>query len=205
MKRCYLVLALCGLFVCLMGCAQGKSGPFTFTNRSGETVSVLITQDKTTVARSFANGETYTGADYYTPTITFVKGIDTEENRQIADNRYAAATANGFDYDFVKAEGQKLVIYVSLGGDFSTNESLKDSYLVEASGKMGDYSDTTVKLADIQNSTLFTPRPEFLIFSGATPNQDITDLFTLALGQETINGTVTWELEITYPKVVVIE
>lgn len=201
MKLTYLIFALCA---CLISCAQGKSGPFTFTNKTGETVHVLITQDGT-IAKSFSNDEKYIGKDYYTPTITFVKGIDSEANKSITDNRYTATTENGFDYDFVKAEGQKLVITASLGGDFST--AISTCYLVEANGKLGDYSDTvvTIEASSISATgsssqaqttasttgapfqcTLYTAAPEFRIYKDTDRKQDITGLFDLALGKSEI-------------------
>ncbi len=199
-------MALCGLLLTISGCDAGKSGPFTFTNSTGEEVNAIITQDGT-VEKKFADKEKYVGQDYYTPQIVFVKGLDSEDNKKITVNKFASTTANGFDYEFVKAEGTKLVISTSLGGDYSTNEATKDDtcYLKEASGKLGEDSSQTVKLANIKSPpdqassyTLYTSTPQFRIYNGS--NQDVTSLFSLSIGEETA-PTVQWNLEISYPRV----
>ena len=87
MKSFAPIVAFVGLLCCLFSCDTGKSGPFTFTNTTTETVSVLIDQDGV-LEKTFTSGEKYTGKDYYTPTITFVKGLDTAENKKIIANKY---------------------------------------------------------------------------------------------------------------------
>lgn len=195
-----------GLLFCLFSCDAGKSGPFTFTNSTGDTVYVLIDQDGV-LEKTFASGEKYTGKDYYTPTITFVEGLDTAENKKIIANKYTATTTKGFDYEFVENKGQPLVISANLGGDYGTNDATRDNCLLkEANGKLGDYSNETVSLSDIQtppdpasNYKLYTSNPQFRIYNGA--NQDVTDLFTLTLSTE----TSPWNLVITYPKMEPVE
>lgn len=190
-----------GLLFCLFSCDAGKSGPFTFTNNTGETVYVLIDQDGV-LEKTFASGEKYTGKDYYTPRITFVKKLDSADNKKIIDNKYTATTTKGFDYEFVENKGQPLVISANLGGDYGTNDATRDNCLLkEANGKLGDYSNETESLSDIQtppdpasNYKLYTSNPQFRIYNGA--NQDVTDLFTLTLSTE----TSPWNLVITYPK-----
>lgn len=190
-----------GLLFCLFSCDAGKSGPFTFTNNTGETVYVLIDQDGV-LEKTFASGEKYTGKDYYTPRITFVKKLDSADNKKIIDNRYTATTTKGFDYEFVENKGQPLVISANLGGDYGTNDATRDNCLLkEANGKLGDYSNETVSLSEIQtppdpasNYKLYTSNPQFRIYNGA--KQDVTDLFTLTLSTE----TSPWNLVITYPK-----
>ena len=113
MKSFATIVALVGLLCCLFSCDTGKSGPFTFTNTTEETVYVLIDQDGV-LAKTFTAEETYQGKDYYTPQITFVKEIDTAENKSIIDNRYTATTNNGFDYSFVKVKGTAINIIVNL-------------------------------------------------------------------------------------------
>lgn len=194
-----------GLLFCLFSCDAGKSGPFTFTNNTGETVYVLIDQDGI-LEKTFTSGEKYTGKDYYTPTITFVKDLDTAENKKIIANKYTATT-KGFDYEFVENKGQPLVISANLGGDYGTNDATRDNCLLkEANGKFGDYSDETESLSDIQTPPdpvktyqLYTSNPQFRIYNGA--NQDVTDLFTLTLSTE----TSPWNLVITYPKTEPVE
>ena len=82
MKPFVKVLAFCGLLIVIASCEAGKSGPFTFTNSTGEEVSVIITQDKT-VEKKFSDQEKYVGEDYFSPTITFVKGIDSTDHKEI--------------------------------------------------------------------------------------------------------------------------
>lgn len=218
MKPFVKVLAFCGLLIVIASCEAGKSGPFTFTNSTGKEVSVIITQDKT-VEKKFSDQEKYVGEDYFSPTITFVKGIDSTDDKEIINNTVVATTANGFDYEFEKQDGQKLVISANLGGDYSTNEATKDDgcYVKEADGKLGEDSSTTVKLADItapppptNDYKLYTSTPEFRIYNGS--NQDVTHLFGLALGQESLPPaddvappTVQWNLVITYPKVELVD
>ena len=72
MKSFATIVALVGLLCCLFSCDTGKSGPFTFTNNTGKTVFVLINQDGI-LEETFNAEEKYTGKDYYTPQITFVK------------------------------------------------------------------------------------------------------------------------------------
>ncbi len=214
MKPFVKALALCSLLISISSCEAGKSGPFTFANNTGEEVNAIIIQEKT-VERKFADKEKYVGEDYFSPTITFVEGFGSATDKEITDNRFVATTTNGFDYEFVKAEGTKLVISANLGGDYSTNEATKgDScYLKEADGKLGEDSSQTVKLSDIKNPpdqassyTLYTPTPKFKIYNGS--NQDVTHLFGLAVGQENLPNAaddsppaVQWNLVITYPKV----
>ena len=251
MKSFAPIVALVGLLCCLFSCDTGKSGPFTFTNTTTETVSVLIDQDGVW-AKTFTAGETYQGKDYYTPQITFVKGIDTAENKSIIDNRFTASSTNGFDYNFNQVTGTAINIMVNLPADFATQESsLKDAYLAEVAGKLGEFSTTTITLnsssgeatasqtesqeAAAQNYRLYTNTPDFRIYrdktvDGKQEKEDITKLFTIAVGKseippmasapsstdQTAEGdpadstteskpTVQWNLEITYPKVDLVQ
>ena len=45
MKSFATIVTLASLLFCLFSCDTGKSGPFTFTNTTEETVYVLIDQD----------------------------------------------------------------------------------------------------------------------------------------------------------------
>ena len=150
MKRLAIILALSGLLIAIFGCEAGKSGPFTFTNKTGEQVNVIITQDAT-IEKTLTANEKYVGQDYYSPQITFVKGLSGSD-KNVTDNRFAATTDNGFDYDFAKTEGTKILITVTLPANFETTvASLKDCYLGEAEGKLSDYSDTS---ADFKLTTI---------------------------------------------------
>ena len=214
MKSFAPIVALVGLLCCLFSCDTGKSGPFTFTNTTTEPVSVLIDQDGV-LAKTFTAGETYQGKDYYTPQITFVKGIDTAENKSIIDNRFTASSTNGFDYSFVKAEEYPLVIFFNLGGNFSTNPAIKDGCILrELRGKLGEDSTTKIELTNGMSSPtpkqLYTDSPVFRIYNNA--KQDVTDLFTIAVGKSEIppedaeaKPIPQWNLEITYPKVEVVQ
>lgn len=220
MKSFATIVTLAGLLFCLFSCDEGKSGPFTFTNNTGTEVHVLIDQDGV-LAKTFTAEETYQGKDYYTPQITFVTGINTAENKSIIDNRYTATTNNGFDYSFVKveeypeAEEYPLVISFNPGGNFSTNPAIKDGCILrELSGKLGDYSNTDIKLTNGMSSPvseqLYTDSPVFRIYNNA--KQDVTALFTIVSGKSEIppvapetSPTVQWNLEITYPKVEVVQ
>lgn len=225
MKRLAIILALSGLLIAIFGCEAGKSGPFTFTNSTGDTVYVLIDQDGI-LEKTFTSGEKYQGKDYYSPQITFVKGLS-GNNKNVTDNRFAATTDNGFDYDFAKAEGTKILITVTLPTDFETTvASLKDCYLGEAEGKLSDYSDTsadfklttidlgTAGTAKTKETLLYREEPDFRIYQnktvdGKTERDDLTSLFSLSLGKSEIppaadttdaKPTIQWSLEITYPK-----
>ena len=210
MKSFAAIVTLAGLLFCLFSCDEGKSGPFTFTNNTGTEVHVLIDQDGIT-EKTFTDGEKYTGKDYFIPKITFVS----ETDKSIVDNKYTATTNNGFDYSFVKAEKYPLVISFNLGGDFSTNPAIKDGCtLRELSGKLGEYSNTEIELTSGMSSPdskqLYTDSPVFRIYNNA--KQDVTDLFTIAVGKSEIppvapetSPTVQWNLEITYPKVEVVQ
>ena len=229
MKSFAPIVALVGRLCCLFGCDTGKSGPFTFTNTTTETVSVLIDQDGV-LAKTFTAGETYQGKDYYTPQITFVKGIDTADNKSIIDNRFTASSTNGFDYNFNQVTGTAINIMVNLPADFATQESsLKDAYLAEVAGKLGEFSTTTITLnslsgeatesqeAAAQNYRLYTDTPDFRIYrdktvDGKQEKEDISSLFTIALEKSEIppedaeaKSTVQWNLEITYPKVAIVQ
>lgn len=229
MKSFAPIVALVGLLCCLFSCDTGKSGPFTFTNTTTETVSVLIDQDGV-LAKTFTAGETYQGKDYYTPQITFVKGIDTAENKSIIDNRFTASSTNGFDYSFNQIAGTAINIMVTLPADFATQEPwLKDAYLAEVAGKLGEFSTTTITLnslsgeatesqeASAQNYRLYTDTPDFRIYrdktvDGKQEKEDISSLFTIALGKSEIppeapetKPSVQWNLEITYPKVAIVQ
>lgn len=233
MKSFTPIVALVGLLCCLFSCDTGKSGPFTFTNTTTETVSVLIDQDGV-LAKTFTAGETYQGKDYYTPQITFVKGIDTAENKSIIDNRFTASSTNGFDYNFNQVTGTAINIMVNLPADFATQESsLKDAYLAEIAGKLGEFSTTTITLnsssgeatesqteggtATPVSEKLYTNSPSFRIYrdktvDGKQEKEDISSLFTIALGKSEIppedaeaKPIPQWNLEITYPKVDVVQ
>lgn len=226
MKRFALILALCSLLLSILGCKQAKEGPFTFTNKTPEKVYAIISQDKT-IEKEFDAGESYTGEDYFAPKISFVKDFTSEENKKITDNRFVATTDNGFDYDFEKAEGTKILITVILPTDFETTvASLKDCYLGETEGKLSDYSDTsadfklttidlgTAGTAKTKETLLYREEPDFRIYqnktvNGKTEREDLTSLFSLSLGKSEIppaadttdaKPTIQWSLEITYPK-----
>ncbi len=207
MKSFAPIVALVGLLCCLFSCDEGKSGPFTFTNTTTENVSVLIDQDGV-LAKTFTAEETYQGKDYYTPQITFVKGISSAEDKSIIDNKFTATTNNGFDYSFVKADATTINIIVNL--QEALPPELTDCYLVEAQGKLGDDSDTKINLTSGMSSQLYTDSPVFRIYNNA--KQDVTALFTIALGKSEIppvtpetSPTVQWNLKITYPKVEVVQ
>ena len=254
MKSFAPIVAFAGLLCCLFSCDTGKSGPFTFTNNTEETVNVLIDQDGIE-EKTFTAGEKYTGKDYFTPQITFVKGFSSAGDKSIIDNRFIASSINGFDYSFTLAEGTAINIMVNLSADFTTKEpSLKDAYLAEAQGKLGEYSNTTLSLtslseqattsqmgsetsatSSVSNYKLYTDTPNFRIYRDKTVDgkqqpEDITNLFTIALGKSEIppmasetssreqpaegaspdstteiKPTVQWNLEITYPKVEVVQ
>ncbi|MCI6663562.1 MAG: hypothetical protein MSL09_05025 [Spirochaetia bacterium] len=203
MKSFATIVALAGLLCCLFSCDTGKSGPFTFTNNTGTKVYVLIDQDGV-LEKEFTAGETYQGKDYFIPQITFVKEIDTAENKAIIDNRYTATTNNGFDYSFVKVKGTAINIILDLPKDLPPE--LTDCYLAETQGKLGDYSNPDIKLTSGMSSPvskqLYTDSPVFKIYNNA--KQDVTDLFTIAVGKESF-PTVQWNLGITYPKVEVVQ
>jgi hypothetical protein len=230
MKSFAPIVALVGLLCCLFSCDTGKSGPFTFTNTTTETVSVLIDQDGV-LAKTFTAGETYQGKDYYTPQITFVKGIDTAENKSIIDNRFTASSTNGFDYSFVKADTTTINIIVN--PQEALPPELTDCYLAEVAGKLGEFSTTTIPLnsssgeatesqteggtATPVSEKLYTNSPSFRIYrdktvDGKQEKEDISSLFTIALGKSELppedaeaKPTVQWNLEITYPKVDVVQ
>ena len=254
MKSFAPIVAFAGLLCCLFSCDTGKSGPFTFTNNTEETVNVLIDQDGIE-EKTFTAGEKYTGKDYFTPQITFVKGFSSAGDKSIIDNRFTASSINGFDYSFTLAEGTAINIMVNLSTDFTTKEpSLKNAYLAEAQGKLGEYSNTKITLtslseqattsqmgsettaaSSVSNYKLYTDTPNFRIYRDKTVDdkqqpEDITNLFTIALGKSEIppmasetssseqpaegaspdstteiKPTVQWNLEITYPKVEVVQ
>lgn len=220
MKSFATIVALAGLLFCLFSCDEGKSGPFTFTNTTEETVYVLIDQDGV-LEKEFTAGEKYQGKDYFIPKITFVKGFSSETDKSIVDNKYTPTTNNGFDYSFVKAEEYPeaeeypLVISFNPGGNFSTNPAIKDGCILrELSGKLGEYSNTKIELTSGMSSPvserLYTDSPVFRIYNNA--KQDVTDLFTIAVGKSELppvapetSPTVQWNLEITYPKGEVVQ
>ena len=203
MKSFATIVALVGLLCCLFSCDEGKSGPFTFTNNTGTDVHVLIDQDGV-LAKTFTAGETYQGKDYFIPKITFVKGFSSAEDKSIIDNKFTATTNNGFDYSFVKVKGTAINIILDLPKDLPPE--LTDCYLAETQGKLGDYSNPDIKLTSGMSSPvserLYTDSPVFRIYNNA--KQDVTDLFTIAVGKVSF-PTVQWNLEITYPKVEVVQ
>lgn len=211
MKSFATIVPLASLLFCLFSCDTGKSGPFTFTNTTEETVYVLIDQDGV-LEKEFTDGEKYQGKDYYTPQITFVKEIDTAENKSIIDNKFTATTNNGFDYSFVKVKGTAINIILDLPK--ALPPELTDCYLAEAQGKLGEYSNTKIELTNGMSSPvserLYTDSPVFRIYDNA--KQDVTDLFTIAVGKSELppvtpetSPTVQWKLEITYPKGEVVQ
>lgn len=230
------VIFFSALFCSLLSCDGGKSGPFTFTNTTGKTVYVLIDQDGV-LEKEFGEGEKYTGKDYFTPQITFVKGFSSAGEKSIIDNKFTATTSNCFDYSFKQVEGATLNIMVHLPAYFATQApSLVAAYLVEVNGRLGEYSNTTLSLtslseqattsqmgsetsatSSVSNYKLYTDTPNFRIYRDKTVDgkqqpEDITNLFTIALGKSLIppesntgTATVQWNLEITYPKVEVVQ
>ena len=203
MKSFATIVTLASLLFCLFSCDEGKSGPFTFTNTTEETVYVLIDQDGV-LEKEFTAGEKYQGKDYFIPKITFVKGFSSETDKSIVDNRYTATTNNGFDYSFVKVKGTAINIILDLPK--ALPPELTDCYLAETQGKLGDYSNPDIKLTSGMSSPdskqLYTDSPVFRIYNNA--KQDVTDLFTIAVGKVSF-PTVQWNLEITYPKVEVVQ
>lgn len=211
MKSFATIVTLASLLFCLFSCDTGKSGPFTFTNTTEETVYVLIDQDGV-LEKEFTAGEKYQGKDYFIPKITFVKGFSSETDKSIVDNRYTATTNNGFDYSFVKVKDTAINIIVNL--EEKLPDELTGCYLAEAQGKLGDYSNPDIKLTSGMSSPvserLYTDSPVFRIYNNA--KQDVTDLFTIAVGKSELppvapetSPTVQWNLEITYPKVEVVQ
>lgn len=211
MKSFTTIVTLAGLLFCLFSCDAGKSGPFTFTNTTEETVYVLIDQDGV-LEKEFGKEEKYTGKDYFIPKITFVKGFSSETDKSIVDNRYTATTNNGFDYSFVEAKGTAINIILDLQKDLPPE--LTDCYLAEAQGKLGEDSTTKIDLTNGMSSPvskqLYTDSPVFRIYNNA--KQDVTALFTIAVGKSEIppvapetSPTVQWNLKITYPKVEVVQ
>lgn len=229
MKSFAPIVALVGLLFCLFSCDTGKSGPFTFTNNTGTEVHVLIDQDGIT-EKTFTAGEKYQGKDYFIPKITFVS----ETDKSVVDNRYTATTNNGFDYSFNQVTGTAINIMVNLPADFATQESsLKDAYLAEVAGKLGEFSTTTIPLnsssgeatesqteggtATPVSEKLYTNSPSFRIYrdktvDGKQEKEDISSLFTIALGKSELppedaeaKPTVQWNLKITYPKVAIVQ
>ena len=229
------VIFFSALFCSLLSCDGRKSGPFTFTNTTGKTVYVLIDQDGV-LEKEFVGGEKYTAKDYFTPQITFVKGFSSAGEKSIIDNRFTATTSNCFDYSFKQVERATLNIMVHLPAYFATQApSLVAAYLVEVNGRLGEYSNTTLSLtslseqattsqtksgttaASLTSYQLYTNAPEFRIYRDKTVDgkqqpEDITNLFTIALGKSLIpsesntgTATVQWNLEITYPKVEVVQ
>lgn len=218
MKSFAPIVAIAGLLFCLFSCDAGKSGPFTFTNNTGTEVHVLIDQDGIT-EKTFAAGEKYQGKDYFTPKITFVKGIDTAENKAIITNAFTISSTNVFDYNFNQVTGTAINIMVNLPEALPTE--LTDCYLAEAQGKLGEYSDTEINLTSGMSSPvsekLYTNSPNFRIYrdktvDGKQEKEDISSLFTIALGKSEVppeapetKPSVQWNLEITYPKVEVVQ
>ena len=211
MKSFATIVTLAGLLFCLFSCDTGKSGPFTFTNTTEETVYVLIDQDGV-LEKEFTAGEKYQGKDYFIPKITFVKGFSSAEDKSIIDNKFTATTNNGFDYSFVKVKGTAINIILDLPK--ALPPELTDCYLAETQGKLGDYSNPDIKLTSGMSSPvserLYTDSPVFRIYNNA--KQDVTDLFTIAVGKSELppvapetSPTVQWNLEITYPKVEVVQ
>lgn len=140
MKRFAIILSLCGLIFSFFGCKQAKEGPFTFTNKTSQTVNVIITQDKT-VAKTLEAGKGYTGEDYFTPKIAFVKGIDSDEDKKIIDNRFTATSINGFDYIFSEVTPSNITINLNVSDDFtSTYTGYAQWYVKEVNEKLGEYS-----------------------------------------------------------------
>ena len=95
-------------------------------------------------------------------------------------------------------------------------DELTGCYLVEAQGKLGEYSNTTITLErgelNLPDSEkkLYTNTPHFRIYN--QEEKDVTDLFIIALEKSEIppesntgTATVQWNLEITYPKVEVVQ
>ena len=207
MKSFAPIVAFAGLLCCLFSCDTGKSGPFTFTNNTGTEVHVLIDQDGIT-EKAFTAGEKYQGKDYFTPKITFVKGIDTAENKAIIANAFTISSTNVFDYSFIKADSTAINILVNLPE--ALPPELTGCYLAEAQGKLGEYSNTTVPLnssseeatenqteggtsatSSVSNYKLYTDTPNFRIYRNKTVDdkqqpEDITNLFTIALGKSEI-------------------
>lgn len=201
------LITISSLLLCLFSCDTGKSGPFTFTNNTGETVNVLIGQDGI-LEKNFAIGEKYTGKDYYTPQITFVKGLDSADNKKIIDNRYSYTTTSTFDYVFGPATSTPISISASLPDNFATTyPDYGKWYLAESNGKLGEFSETTILFETllptsstsaatapnnttppVVSETLYTSTPQFRIYrdktvEGKTEREDITNLFSLSLGK----------------------
>lgn len=218
MKSFVTIVVIANLFFCLCSCDEGKSGPFTFTNNTGTEVHVLIDQDGV-LEKAFTAGEKYQGKDYFTPKITFVKGFVPETDKSIVDNKYTASSTTIFDYSFVKVDSTAINILVNLPE--ALPPELTGCYLAEAQGKLGEYSDTEINLTSGMSSPvsekLYTNSPNFRIYrdktvDGKQEKEDITKLFTIAVGKSEIppmasetSPTVQWNLEITYPKVEVVQ
>lgn len=207
MKSFAAIITISSLLFCLFSCDTGKSGPFTFTNSTTEPVNVLIDQDGI-LEKTFAAGEKYIGKDYYTPQITFVKGLDTADNKKIIDNRYTYTTTNSFDYEFRPATSTTINISAILPDNFATTyPDYGKWYLSEGNGKLGSYSETPIlfeKLLPapstgtttapnsttppVVSETLYTSNPQFRIYrdktvEGKTEREDLTNLFSLSLGK----------------------
>lgn len=206
MEKFTIVLTLAGLLLSVLGCKPVKEGPFTFTNKTGSEVHVLITQSKT-VQKTLQKDETHTGEDYFTPKIVF---LNSSSDNKIS-NKYTATTDNGFDYKFENATSSNISISLKVPSDFTTTYKDYEKWtLKEVNGKLGD---TTVKFSEFKDSSsstppllnksitdkkLYTDTPEFRIYDDKSV--DVISSFTVNLEKGDISPGI-WTLEIIYPKI----
>lgn len=209
MKKLFAIIVFTVIFFgCSNNANNAKSGPFTFHNKTGEAVNVIITQgDEMKEERTFKIDETFSGVDYYLPEIRFVKALDPAENKEIIDNRYFAEnnTADYFAFVFEKASVKAVVEIVDVDiipdkeitiekqedGDTDKKVLVENLFFGEYNELLSEYSDYKGKLSELETTppsdiNCYTEKPEFEIFAwetneakGKKEKYYVTDLFEI--------------------------
>lgn len=157
------LISICLAALCLTGCGEPLSGPYTFTNSTGAEICISVTQNDQTKVLKLLSGKTFTGDDYYTPEVMAVKD-DTQDGKTVRDNSVYWSN-RGYSYIAMPAETYTIEIY-------NRNSKYNGMYLIDSSGKTWRYEDCSAPMNTdpVYTGTSYTDSPSFVI---KDPNNDL--------------------------------
>lgn len=153
------LISICLAALCLTGCGEPLSGPYTFTNSTGAEICISVTQNDQTKVLKLLSGETFTGDEYYTPEVMAVKD-NTQEGKTVRDNSVYWSN-RGYSYIAMPAETYTIEIY-------NRNSKYNGMYLIDSSGQTKRYENEKVLVEQIGSDGLeiassYTDSPSFMI------------------------------------------
>lgn len=144
MKSGFIFFAIC-LVMIFCSCNEPMTGPYTFENKTEETLYIITEQNGDIQQRQLLPFSKQEGQHYYTPSITVVKDF-TDTGKTVRNNSVKMHT-EGYNYVFTKAESYTAVIKC-------TNTSFQDYYILDNTQTFFLYSDSTSNGNEPQKLTM---------------------------------------------------